>query len=95
MPNGEYPHLVVEHGEAVQGDVAGGPIGDHQFTQLTFDATPQQWMLTERLNGGADRARCGDRGLRILGEKMLKDALDMLDGARGIDYFRHGFGRGD
>ena len=95
MPDRENANSILRGKEAVEGDVAGLAVGNHQLAQLSNDSAADQRMVCECVDGFADNDGGGCGGSRVvLGEKGERP-LEVGERVFRIDdyYLRHGFGR--
>jgi hypothetical protein len=93
VPERQDPDLVLRHDEAIQGDVAGLAVRDHQFPDVAREPAAEQGMESEDPHGRTHGLGGRKRGVRILARKQLEGSLQVREGARRMDYRRHGLGR--
>lgn len=77
----------------IERHVSGPAEGDHQLAKVALDRSPQEGMIGERLDRGADRLGSTPRGLRIALRQEFERSLEVREGPAGVDYLRHRFGR--
>ena len=93
MSDRKHPHLVLRDDESVQRDVARLAEGNHEFPNVAVHAPPEQRVLGQVLDGGADGPGRRDGCFRVLACQELEGALEVDYCPRRINYRRHGFGR--
>lgn len=93
MPYREDSYFVLPHEEAIQRDIAGCAVGDHQLADVPMDASTEQRVCAEVVNRGADRIRSGNCSLGVFTAQELECPLQVIQRACRVDYRRQGFGR--
>ena len=93
MPDRKHPHFILRDDESVQRDVARLAEGNHEFSNITVHAPPEQRVRGQALDRRADGPGGRDCRVRLLACQELEGALEVGQYPRRIDYRRHGFGR--
>jgi len=73
----QYPYLVARHNEAIECNVSGGAIRDHEFPEFAGDPAPGERMRGQMLDRGTDGGDGVDGGARILSAQKTEGSLDV------------------
>lgn len=90
MANGEHFHAVAAFGHAVERDIAGPAMGDHQFALPSAHGTADVRMAFQNFYCVDDDLRRVVRGLRIDADEEIEQSLEIGQGARAVDDAGHG-----
>lgn len=77
MTNGKNAYFLPCDHKAIEGDVAGSPVGNDQFAQIARDASPDQRMCGQIIDGGLDGCHRIDGSFRMLVVQKPESALDL------------------
>ncbi len=95
VADGQDTDFIPGRDEAIQRNVAGSAVGDHELAQFALCLPSDEGMLRQQLDGRAyRRCRIQVRG-RILCGRKLEGALEVGKRIGRVDYLRQGFGRAD
>lgn len=77
VTKGKDAHFLSRHHKAIEGDIAGSPVGNDQFAQIARDASPDQRMCGKIIDGGLDGCHRIDGSFRLLVVQKPESALDL------------------
>jgi hypothetical protein len=84
MPDGEELDVVPAEPRAVQRDVPGTAVRDHELPQASPDG-PADVRVTLEDRDGVDDHRCGgDRSVRILDREEIDESIEVGQGPRAV-----------
>lgn len=79
MAYGQDANLVLRGHEAVERNISGSAVGDHQLAKVPFDPLAHQGMARHGVNGVAD-GRAGSGGnVRIVFGQELERSLEVRE----------------
>lgn len=93
MPYRQDADLLTRWHEAVQRDEPGLPVRDDELADVAVQATACEGMVDEQGGGGTSRRDAPVQRAEICPPQDLECLLEMIEGARCVDYRRHGLGR--
>lgn len=80
--------------DAVQRDIAGGSARDYEFAQIRFDRAADQRVVPQDGHRLGDQVHGFECDCRIGFDQKIGQALKVVQGPVGIDYFCQGFAFG-
>jgi hypothetical protein len=94
MSNRQDAHLVKLRQKSIKRDVSGSSERNYELTQIPLSRPPYQWVQRQRIDGRPDGSSGLECNIDIALRQEQEGTFEVLDCPWGIDYRRHGFGRG-
>jgi hypothetical protein len=84
MPDGKDLDALPSGRHAVQRNVPGTPVRDHELPQASLDGAADVRVTFEDRHGVHDHRCCGDRSVRVLGSEEIEAPIEVGHGPRAV-----------
>lgn len=82
MSEGEDTNLVACRKEAIQREIAGFPVGDHELAQLTLNGPSDHRVVLQQLDGASNGYDSCFGSVGVLVDEKLEESLEIRERIR-------------